>query len=80
MSCGSDNTIFFRDLSAAAQEELLSCLFNGAFDRGELINSNYRGLCSPPRQVDSKDVEFSACCRYDLGGNLPSARCGRCSL
>lgn len=44
MSCGSDNTIFFRDLSAAAQEELLSCLFNGAFDPIFISHSSGRIL------------------------------------
>ena len=36
--------------------------------------------CSPPCQVDSEDVEFSACCLNNLGGNFPSAPWGRSSL
>jgi len=36
--------------------------------------------CSLPRQVDSEDVEFSACCLNNLGGNFPSAPWGRSSL
>lgn len=44
MSCGSDNNIFFRDLPAAAQEELLSCLFNGSFDPIFLSHSSGRIL------------------------------------
>jgi putative transposase len=37
-------------------------------------------LCSLPRQVDGEGGEFSACCRYSLGGNFPSAPWGRSSL
>ena len=44
MSCGSDNNIFFRDLSAAAQEELLFCLFSGSFDPIFLSHSSGRIL------------------------------------
>ena len=36
--------------------------------------------CSPHCQVDSEDVEFSACCLNNLGGNFPSAPWGRSSL
>lgn len=42
--------------------------------------SVYERFCSLPRQVDSEDVEFSACCLNNLGGNFPSARWGRSSL
>ena len=42
MSCGSDTAVFFRDLPAAAQEELLSCLFNGSFDPIFLSHSSGR--------------------------------------
>ena len=44
MTCGSNFHFFLRNLSAAAQEELLSCLFNGASDPIFLSHSNGRIL------------------------------------
>ncbi len=52
----------------------------GTFDIVIAIGILHHLDCSLPCQVDSEDVEFSACCLNNLGGNFPSAPWGRSSL